>query len=465
MASPEASQRYPYPIEEPDTLRKQQRTLGNLGGLLLDSSADVDDHGLTLSASWRSDTATKAVADVQVLATAMSGDSGVLATASSAVSTYIGRIETARTDIDGLRTKYDTAVATRDTANRRIPPNLDTDETRSQMKEANQKALDTTATGLDGQYDTVVSTLRTRSVAAVSDLHTALTRFVGPNPPEAGRLGEVAFQQASAGLTLTGDTIYEFHLRQEGLLTGPTPGGAYAQWLENAATRGIDPSVITQIAKDHKITPEDFAVLDGMTPVTDPDGKTYFLIPPGTTGDQARQAVLMTYILNCGTDYDQAGQQPGVTNDFTETPYSSAEVQRIIDRQAANDWSYKDDVGFVQGNGGRLMTTPNGMLMGLGGNWLQDLYSQKGGTTYGDIFMLNIDDVSGDAATERLKLVAQSGVAGSLDLDRLLHHEERHSQQWAEEGYTAFLVSLGWEQLFGDNETEKGAGLHDGGYK
>lgn len=494
MASAEAWDRFPYPVEDPATLRSQQRALGNLGELLLDSSADVDDHALTLSGSWRSDTATTAVADVQVLASAMSGDSGVLATASSAVSRYAGQVEEARTDIDGFRTKYDTAVASRDHANARIPGNLDTQETRDELKQANQSALDTTATGLDGQYASVLSTLRTRSAGPVSDLDAALRRFVGPNPPETGSLGEVAFQQASAHLTLTGDTIYEFHLRQEGLLSGATPQGAYAQWLENAARYGIDPSVITQIARDHDISPEDFADLDGLSPVQDPDGKTYFLLPGGMGGDDARKAVLMTYIVNCGTDYDAAGKVPGVTNDFTETPYSSAEVQRILGRQDANDWSYNDDVGFVEGNRGRLMTTPNGMLMGMGGNWLQNLYSLKGGTTFGDIFMLNIDGPTGDAATKVLQQVAESGTKWgedddgklyqqTLDLDRLLHHEERHSQQWADEGYAGFIAKYATEQyaslpwwmtglggvvadwVVDENGTEEGAGLHDGGYE
>lgn len=133
---------------------------------------------------------------------------------------------------------------------------------------------------------------------------------------------------------------------------------------------------------------------------------------------------------------------------------------------------YDDDVRFVHGNGGRLMTTPNGMMMGLGGNRLQDLYSQNGGTTWGDTFMLNIDNPKDPA--QQLRDTARSGHAwydkgdgpsqGELDLDRLLHHEERHSQQWAREGYTKFLASYAWERITGGNGTEKGAGLSDGGY-
>ncbi|MEV6358918.1 hypothetical protein [Nocardia asteroides] len=258
----------------------------------------------------------------------------------------------------------------------------------------------------------------------------------------------------------------------------PGNTGNYKKWMDNAERRGVSPETIVDIAGTHGITPEDFKVLDGMEPVTDKDGKTYFIMPSGTSGDDAQKAVLMTYILNAGTDYDAAGKVPGVTNDFKETPYSSAEVQRIIDRQNKNDWSYDQDVAYVDDNGGRLATTPNGMLMGLGGNELQDLYSQKGGTTYGDIFMMNLDDL--DDPADQLREIAESGSKwfdngsgpqqSTTDLDRLLHHEERHSQQWADKGYAGMIGSVAWSGLKAwwtdsDDEIEEDAGLHDGGYK
>ena len=120
------------------------------------------------------------------------------------------------------------------------------------------------------------------------------------------------------------------------------------------------------------------------------------------------------------------------------------------------------------------MTTPNGMLMGLGGSPLLDVSSQQGGTTYGDIFMLNIDDPPEDAAQE-LRKVAMSGVTwgendngtyrGQLDLDRLLHHEEIHSQQWARETPAIFVPRYIGERLTDGTQTEEGAGLSDGGYR
>ncbi|MFC6149447.1 MULTISPECIES: hypothetical protein [Mumia] len=263
--------------------------------------------------------------------------------------------------------------------------------------------------------------------------------------------------------------VFEWTLRDKGLLTGPPPDGFYREWLENAARRGVTVETIVDIADTHDITPEDFEVLDGLEVIKDPDGKSFFLLPDGISSDDARLATLMTYVLNAGTDYGSASPD----NDFPETPYSADEIQRIIDRQSSNSWSYDEDIGFVNGNGGRMVTTPNGMVMGLGGNWVQDLFSLNGGTAWGEIFMLNIDDV--DDPAQVLRDAVESGRAtyvdddgnvyqGQLDLDRLLHHEERHSQQWAREGYGGFIRSYLWEQATGGNETEEDAGLKDGGY-
>jgi hypothetical protein len=262
-------------------------------------------------------------------------------------------------------------------------------------------------------------------------------------------------------------------LRDAGLLTGPPVTGAYRQWLENAVMRGVSIDTIMKIVSEHHIVPEDFKILDGLEEIReDEDGdgiyKSFYLLPTDISGEDAAKAVRMTYIVNAGTDYGAKGQPA----DFPPTPYGSEELSRIIARQQANSWSYDQDVSFVHGNGGRLVTTPNGMLMGLGGNFIQDLYSQRGGTTWGDIFMLNIDDPQ-DAA-QQLREVVRSGHAwyendrgirpGTLDLDRLLHHEERHSQQWASEGYVGRIASYAWERITGGNKTEEDAGLSDGGY-
>ena len=280
-------------------------------------------------------------------------------------------------------------------------------------------------------------------------------------------------------------------MRSEGLLTGPDPGGYYRKWLENAVARGLPVDTLVEIARDHDIRPDDFDVLDDLEEVTDPDGKSYFILSTDINGDDARKAVLMTFLLNAGTDYGTAN---GGDTDYAETPYSSDEVQRIVDRQAANSWSYDEDVGFVHMNGGRLATTPNSIMIGLGGGALQDVYSLNGGTTFGDSFMINIDDAANDR--DAMISIITSGVANypdddgepqpgsnNLDLDRLLHHEERHSEQWANEGYTGFIagylgesVDVDWKgwgpfqvpvphTVEGkDNSYEADAGLTDGGY-
>nr|WP_313775051.1 EspA/EspE family type VII secretion system effector [Mycobacterium sp.] len=257
---------------------------------------------------------------------------------------------------------------------------------------------------------------------------------------------------------------YEKALREAGLLNEP-PSGYFREWLENAERQGVPPETIVDIARRHTITPSSFEVLSGTQRVKDPDGKSFFLIAKGTSGEDVRKAVLMTYILNAGTDYSD-----NPTTDFAATPYSADEVQRIIGRQDANSWTYDQDVPFILDADGALMSTPNGMLMGMGGNWVQDQFSWKGGTAWGDIFMENIDH--GHHPGEQLRAMVESGVSrgvgadgnpteGGLDLDRLLHHEEIHSQQWADKGYFGML----WAAVTDSDGIEKEAGLGDGGYK
>ena len=59
-----------------------------------------------------------------------------------------------------------------------------------------------------------------------------------------------------------------------------------------------------------------------------------------------------------------------------------------------------------------------------------------------------------------------SDLRANLDLDRLLHHEERHSQQWARAGHAWFIAQYGFEALGGEclNRFEEDAGFSDGGY-
>ncbi len=238
------------------------------------------------------------------------------------------------------------------------------------------------------------------------------------------------------------------------------------EWLRNAERRGVGPDVVADIARRHAVDGGGFDALRGMEAIRDPGGKSFFLVPRGTPGGVVRRATLLTYILNAGTGYRVDGG-PG---DFPATPYSAAEVARIAARQRANGWSYSRGVRFVDRNGGRLVTTPNGMLMGAGGNLIQRQFSRRGGTTWGDIFMLNMGGGREADPAKQLRRVVRSGRAWRLDLDRLLHHEERHARQWAARGYAGMVRDSGRELLRElvfrlPNRLEEEAGLSDGGYR
>lgn len=234
-------------------------------------------------------------------------------------------------------------------------------------------------------------------------------------------------------------------------------------WLANIDRRAVAPQAVVGIVRQHGITRDSFRTLDSMTEIRDPDGKSYFVIPGDAGGDDARAATLLTYLLNAGTGYGRA------RSDFDETPYSAAEVRRIRDRQRANRWSY-EAVRFISGAGGCLLATPNAMLMGLGGNMIQYRLSRRGGTTWGDVFLLNAKP-AGDPAAWLCEIV-ESGRLGSAgaDLDRLLHHEEIHAQQWARLGAARMSAAYLAEEarvriLGGANRFEREAGLSDGGYR
>ncbi|MCV7193291.1 hypothetical protein [Mycolicibacterium brumae] len=246
-----------------------------------------------------------------------------------------------------------------------------------------------------------------------------------------------------------------------------------AQWRENAGRRGVGPPALAAIADRCRITADSFAVLDALTEITDPAGKSFFAIPAGSSAGDIAAAVLMTYVLNAGTGYRAAGA-PG---DFAETPYSVAEVRRIAARQRRNRWSYPR-AALAVNRGGALATTPNGMLMGVGGPVLSAV-SFRGGTTWGDVFAVNVaaagdpvEALRANIGCGRACFARDDGVlrAGSLSLDRLLHHEERHAQQWAVRGAARMVADYAAGQLYAattgrPHPMEVDAGLSDGGYR
>nr|WP_239652116.1 hypothetical protein [Mycobacterium sp. UM_NZ2] len=247
-------------------------------------------------------------------------------------------------------------------------------------------------------------------------------------------------------------------------LAAPSP--AHLVWLANLDRHAVGPRVVTEIVRGQGITRDSFRALDVMEQITDPDGKSFFVIPRTAGGDAVRRAVLLTYLLNAGTGYGRRG----VRSDFPETPYGAAEMRRIIDRQRANRWSYTV-VRSICNTGGCVAATPNGVLMVLGGNRIHGSFSHRGGTMWGDLFLVNATTRATDPAG-RLRQIIESGRLGpgGPDLDTLLHHEEIHAQQWAALGPVRmparYLAEEARARIFGGvNSFEKDAGLADGGYR
>lgn len=301
---------------------------------------------------------------------------------------------------------------------------------------------------------------------------TAAAESIDFDPPEEREL-EVGDDPSEPGYDPVNE--YEQALQNAGLLDGPS-SGMYREWLQNAADNDVPPETIVEIARQQNISPASFDVLKGLERVTndnqndDPkDDTDYFMLPENVTAEQARQAALMTYIFNAGTGYGSS--RGNANNDFAETPYSAAEVQRIKDRQEANSWSYD----LLEHATGSFAATPNGMVMGVGGELIQQTVSQQAGTCVGDVFAVNMDHPPG-AAAEELRKIIQTGTPAwqsddgkvhrnvDLDLDRVLHHEERHSQQWAQKGFLKFVQEYFTPTGAEHNPFETNAGAGDGGY-
>ncbi|AEF35440.1 MULTISPECIES: hypothetical protein [Mycolicibacter] len=222
---------------------------------------------------------------------------------------------------------------------------------------------------------------------------------------------------------------------------------------------------MADIVRRQRLSRDSFRALDAMEQITDPHGQSFFVIPRGAGGKQARHAVRLTYLLNAGTGYGRTSTR----NDFPETPYGVAEFERIVQRQRANRWSY-DAVRAICNTGGCLVTTPNGLLMGLGGNRFHAQLTRRAGTMWGDLFMVNVD--RGSDPMRRLREIVEAGriSPGGPELDRVLHHEEIHAQQWAALGSIQFparyLAEEARVRIFGGtNSFESDAGLCDGGYQ
>ena len=273
----------------------------------------------------------------------------------------------------------------------------------------------------------------------------------------------------------------------------------FLDWVTNAVAHGIAPATVVDICQQAGLTADSFNVLAGLTVIKDDLDKSYFVLPGDVTPETAEKITLMTYIYNCGTDYGSTGGD----RSYRDVPYGADEVARIQQRIAANNWSYDLLVPMLQDAGGQAVATPNGMLMGLSfGVEPVDVYSvaspgtapglpprhgsieaqskiallsQGGGTTYGDVFLLN-KDASTSPLGDLTSLIQTGSMPGdrpntaiafSQGVDRLLHHEEIHSRQWADRGGgygLSYLLDYGAGHGFSLSPDEQDAGLADGGY-
>ena len=245
---------------------------------------------------------------------------------------------------------------------------------------------------------------------------------------------------------------------------------AHRAWMANIDRNAVSPDIVADVVRSHGISRDSFRMLDAMESITDRHGKSFFVIPPGTGVDAARRAVLLTYILNAGTGYGSC-----CGNDFPDTPYGEVELRRIIERQRANRWSYQA-VRVMTHSGGCLLTTPNGILMGMGGNWIHAQFSRRGGTMWGDVFLVNVAQApqanhAADPVAQMRQLIdAERLHPEGPELHRVLHHEEIHAQQWAKWGPLGMPIRYLADEaraqiLSGANNLEKHAGLSDGGYE
>ncbi|WP_166353192.1 hypothetical protein [Phytoactinopolyspora limicola] len=256
-------------------------------------------------------------------------------------------------------------------------------------------------------------------------------------------------------LTHRADIAESIELLQAEGVIGEYATTMHREWISWTLQTGLTPADMVERARQEGVDQNTFDLLRDVTIWRTPDGRPYARIEDA--GD-AREIVRLIELLNGGT--------PSTTDE----------------RRDANSWSYSSlfglrngDVGLVLNNGGALVATPEGILMAApGGKHLGiipntvDIFSARGGTMWGEIFVLN---GSHDDPASILEDTITNGVpppgSGAPSLERLLRHERVHAEQWARLGYTRFI----WEYLTNgpsnpcEHPLEIEAGLADGGYR
>ena len=239
---------------------------------------------------------------------------------------------------------------------------------------------------------------------------------------------------------------YEQALRDAGTLDGDT-NDLYREWIWWTLLTGMGPSDVVSRAQQEGVTAGTFDKLEGLEIVRGEDGRPFFLLDGS---HDARDVARLTELMN--------GRQPSLSDG----------------RRDGNDWSYDgplwfdSDAELVANNGGALIATPEGTLMAAPGPSsigipnITDLFSAKGGTTWGEIF---VTQGSNDDPQQRLRDIVTEGELNDIELTQLLGHERIHSEQWAALGYARFIYEYLREGTDGcHNRFEEEAGLPEGGY-
>jgi hypothetical protein len=228
----------------------------------------------------------------------------------------------------------------------------------------------------------------------------------------------------------------------------------HREWISWTLQSGLSPEDMVERAVQEGVDQNTFDILHDVTLWRTPDGRPYGRIE---NADDAEAIARAIELLN--------GGEPSLSDE----------------RRDANSWSYSTmfgmgngDAGLVLNNDGALVATPEGILMAAPGpkslgvipNTV-DIFSARGGTMWGEIFVLN---GSHDDPASVLEDTITDGVpppgSGAPSLERLLRHERVHAEQWARLGYTRFI----WEYLTNgpnnpcEHPLEQEAGLADGGY-
>lgn len=243
-------------------------------------------------------------------------------------------------------------------------------------------------------------------------------------------------------------------LTRSGLLDGE-PDPLYLEWISWTLRSGVAPAGIPSRARQEEVHPHTLAPLHTATVWRTTDGRPFVRIHDP---ESALELVRLVELLN--------GGQPSITDR----------------RRARNRWSYSSlfgrrygDVELVLNKAEALVATPEGTMMAAVGRKIwraiptpADAFSARGGTTWGEMFVLNGSFAS---PVDVLRTSIESGHAppgaGAPNLARLLRHERVHSEQWARFGYARFIVEYLRDSAKPPcrQPLEREAGLEDGGYR